>query len=58
MIDQLIILAEAGHEATEGVPPQYIGIGAFITMLVLLGIASLVGGSHQRDEDSEHHTDH
>lgn len=59
MFDQLLLLAEAGHEASEGVPPAFIGLGALITLLLLLGVTFLTSGQHQRgDEDDAGHPDH
>lgn len=53
MIDQLLILAEAGHEASEGISPAFIGGGALLTLLVLLGLTFLTRGQHQGREDDE-----
>ncbi|MGO2313960.1 hypothetical protein ACTXKH_13910 [Brachybacterium tyrofermentans] len=59
MIDQLMILAEAGEHATGGVTPPMVGIGVFVIMLILLGITYLTGGTHQRKRrDSDRHGDH
>ena len=51
MIDQLMILAESGASASEGLPAPAVGIGIFITFMVLLGFTWLTGGAHHRSLD-------
>ncbi|WP_114855659.1 hypothetical protein [Brachybacterium sp. YJGR34] len=60
MIDQLMILAESGAEASEGLSAPVVGIGAFIILMTLLGLTWLTGGAHQRSKDkkSDSSTDH
>ena len=59
MIDQLMILAESGSAASEGIPAPAVGIGAFVLFLALLGIPYLAGGgnrpgrSERTDDDSD-----
>ena len=48
MIDQLMILAESGAGASEGIPAPFIGLGAFAILLILLGLTWLPGGAHHR----------
>ncbi|MGY5764778.1 hypothetical protein ACXET9_06215 [Brachybacterium sp. DNPG3] len=52
MIDQLMILAEAGAEGSHGIAPGYVGGGALLILLTLLGIIALTSGQHQRGEES------
>ena len=59
MIDQLVILAESGTYASEGIPAPAVGIGFFIILMLLLGVTMLTGGEHQRksrkpDESGDH----
>ena len=51
MIDQLMILAESGAHASEGLSAPTVGIGVFIILLVLLGLTWLTGGAHHRSLD-------
>ncbi len=53
MIDQLMILAESGAGASEGVPAPFVGIGAFIILMILLGLTWLTGGAHHPSLDAE-----
>ena len=53
MIDQLMILAESGASASEGLPAPAAGIGIFITFMVLLGFTWLTGGAHHRSLDKK-----
>ena len=48
MIDQLMILAESGAHASEGLSAPTVGIGIFIILMVLLGLTWLTGGAHHR----------
>lgn len=57
MIDQLMILAESGAGASEGIPAPFVGIGAFIILMILLGLTWLTGGSHQRSLDTKQSRD-
>ncbi|GAA1486442.1 hypothetical protein [Brachybacterium fresconis] len=58
MIDQLMILAETGENATGGVTPPMVGIGVFIILMILLGLTYLTGGTHQRKRGkSDQHGD-
>lgn len=50
MLEKLTILAEG---ASHGVSAPAVGIGAFIILMCLLGIASLTGGMNQRSERGE-----
>ncbi|HEX7351851.1 hypothetical protein [Brachybacterium sp.] len=63
MIDQLMILAESGAHASEGISAPAVGIGIFIILMVLLGFTWLTGGAHHRSLDKKQHehtadTDH
>ncbi|MEE1617189.1 hypothetical protein V1260_03420 [Brachybacterium sp. J144] len=61
MIDQLLILAEAGsHSAEGGLPPAVIGLGMFVSLMILLGVTLLTGGLNQRKRSGEndHSGDH
>ena len=51
MIDQLMILAESGGIASEGITPPVVGIGVFLILMTLLGFTWLTGGKHQRSKD-------
>ncbi|AXK45308.1 hypothetical protein [Brachybacterium saurashtrense] len=53
MIDQLMILAESGAEASEGLSAPAVGIGIFAILMVLLGITWLTGGAHHRSLDAK-----
>lgn len=57
MIDQLMILAESGAGASEGIPAPFVGIGAFVTLMILLGLTRLTGGTHHRSLDTKHDAD-
>ena len=57
MIDQLMILAESGAGASEGIPAPFIGLGAFAILLILLGLTWLTGGAHPRNLDKKNRTD-
>ncbi|MGP9539311.1 hypothetical protein ACT3SP_14980 [Brachybacterium sp. AOP43-C2-M15] len=59
MIDQLMILAESGTLASEGVPPAAVGIGVLVILMALLGVTWLTGGAHHRslDKKSGHTSD-
>lgn len=59
MIDQLMILAESGTLASEGIPAPAIGIGVFLLLMALLGVTWLTGGAHHRSLDKKrgHSTD-
>ncbi|HJB11022.1 MAG TPA: hypothetical protein H9786_10930 [Candidatus Brachybacterium merdavium] len=48
MFDQLMILAESGAAASEGIPAPFVGIGVFIMLMALLGITYLTSGENQR----------
>ncbi|MGP9693184.1 hypothetical protein ACT3TZ_00985 [Brachybacterium sp. AOP25-B2-12] len=48
MLDQLLILAEGGSHASEGVSPFLVGGGAFVILLCLLGITYLFSGLNQK----------
>ena len=54
MIDQLMILAESGAGASEGIPAPFVGIGAFAILMILLGLTWLTGGAHQRSLEKKH----
>jgi len=47
MFDQLMILAESGSAAAEGIPAPFVGIGVFIMLMALLGITYLTSGKNQ-----------
>lgn len=47
MIDQLMILAEGGAQAAEGIPAPLIGVGVFVILLSLLGVTFLTSGGNQ-----------
>ena len=51
MIDQLMILAESGAQASEGIAPPVVGIGIFLILMTLLGLTWLTGGAHHRSLD-------
>lgn len=51
MFDQLMILAESGSAAAEGIPAPFVGIGVFIFLMSLLGITYLTSGSNQPRRD-------
>ncbi|MDN5599116.1 MAG: hypothetical protein ACTHV2_13965 [Brachybacterium sp.] len=51
MIDQLMILAESGASASEGLSAPTVGIGIFIILMILLGFTWLTGGAHHRSLD-------
>ena len=51
MIDQLMLLAESGANASEGISPATVGIGLFIIFLLLLLFTWLTGGAHHRSLD-------
>ncbi|MGO1481504.1 MAG: hypothetical protein ACTHWF_10310 [Brachybacterium sp.] len=53
MTDQLVILAESGALASEGIPAPAIGIGMFIILMSLLGLVWLTGGAHHRSLDKK-----
>lgn len=53
MIDQLMILAESGANASEGLSAPTVGIGIFIILMVLLGLTWLTGGAHHRSLDKK-----
>ena len=55
MIDQLMILAEAGEHASGGVTPPMVVIGVFVTMMILLGFTYLTGGTNQRRRKRDEH---
>jgi hypothetical protein len=57
MIDQLMILAESGAGASEGIPAPFIGLGAFAILLILLGLTWLTGGAHHRSLDGKNDAD-
>ncbi|HJC68570.1 hypothetical protein [Brachybacterium sp. EE-P12] len=57
MIDQLMILAESGAGASEGIPAPFIGLGAFAILLILLGLTWLTGGAHHRSLDAKNDAD-
>lgn len=50
MLEQLTILAEG---ASHGVSAPTVGIGTFIILMCLLGIANLTGGMNQRSGRGE-----
>jgi type IV secretory pathway TrbD component len=60
MTDQLMILAESGTLASEGLSAPAVGIGMFIILMALLGLTWLVGGAHHRslDKKSSRDSDH
>ena len=61
MIDQLMILAESGALASEGLSAPAVGIGMFTIFMILLFFTWLTGGAHQRSLDKKRHdadTDH
>lgn len=49
MLDQLLILAEGGSHASEGISPFLVGGGAFVILLCLLGITYLFSGLNQKN---------
>jgi hypothetical protein len=51
MIDQLMILAESGAPASEGISAPAVGIGIFVILMLLLGFTWLTGGAHHRSLD-------
>lgn len=51
MLDQLVILAESGSHASEGISPFLVGGGFFVILMSLLGITYLFGGLHQHGKD-------
>ena len=53
MIDQLMILAESGASASEGLPAPAVGVGIFVAFVVLLGFTWLTGGAHHRSLDKK-----
>lgn len=53
MTDQLMILAESGVLASEGLSAPAVGIGMFIILMALLGLTWLVGGAHHRSLDKK-----
>ncbi|ASK64738.1 hypothetical protein CFK39_01530 [Brachybacterium avium] len=53
MIDQLMILAESGAHASEGLSAPAVGIGIFVILLTLLGFTWLTGGAHHRSLDKK-----
>ena len=53
MIDQLMILAESGAHASEGISAPTVGIGIFIILMILLGLTWLTGGAHHRSLDKK-----
>ena len=57
MIDQLMILAESGSQASGGLSAPVVGIGTFLILLTLLGLTWLMGGAHHRSLDSKNDTD-
>ena len=57
MIDQLMILAESGAGASEGIHAPFIGLGAFAILLILLGLTWLTGGAHHRSLDAKNDAD-
>ena len=57
MIDQLMILAESGAGASEGIPAPFIGLGAFAILLILLGLTWLTWGAHHRSLDAKNDAD-
>ena len=57
MIDQLMILAESGAGASEGIPAPFIGIGAFAILMTMLAITWRTGGAHHRSLDKKHDAD-
>ncbi len=56
MTDQLMILAESGTLASEGLSAPAVGIGMFIILMALLGLTWLVGGAHHRSLDKKNTT--
>ncbi|WP_422114815.1 hypothetical protein [Brachybacterium sp. UNK5269] len=52
MTDQLLILAESGAAASEGLSAPVIGIGTFLILMALLGLTWLTGGAQQRKRDT------
>ncbi|MDN5820312.1 MAG: hypothetical protein L0H74_07980 [Brachybacterium sp.] len=53
MIDQLMILAESGAPASEGLSAPAVGIGIFVILMILLGFTWLTGGAHHRSLDKK-----
>ncbi|UYG16116.1 hypothetical protein BRM3_10845 [Brachybacterium huguangmaarense] len=48
MLDHLLILAEGGSHASEGVSPFLVGGGFFVFFMILLGITYLFSGLNQK----------
>ncbi len=48
MLDHLLILAEGGSHASEGVSPFLVGGGFFVLFMILLGITFLFSGLNQK----------
>ena len=53
MTEQLVILAESGALASEGIPAPAIGIGMFLILMSLLVLTWLTGGKHHRSLDKK-----
>lgn len=59
MFDQLLILAESGSAAAEGIPAPLVGVGVFLILMSLLGLTYLTSGKHQAKRGkSDQTTDH
>lgn len=48
MLDHLLILAESGSHASEGISPFLVGGGFFVLLMILLGITYLFSGLNQK----------